>query len=278
MFLSSPQLFGKTRIISGGGGLEPETIAWIAAVVGDGGTVSSTQETRINNLVVAGKAHAWFAKSDRISIAAGESSRQQMLRCLKTASAFAETGGTGAMAAAGYTSDGASYIESNYIPSSGGGNMTQDSAFIAAYIQTSRAGSGVKMAMGALSGAFAQNLYFRPYNGSNLFEGGVNDATFATQANAGSQGFFLMSRTNGTQWTWYKNDLGAQSTESANSTGLPTVEIFFAAGDDGVTPGLNVSDDQMSCWVFGGGLDATEAANLMGDINAYMTAWGVSVY
>jgi len=268
---------GIIRPPSSGGGEDAATTAWVNAVVGDGGTVSANQRTRINNLIVALKGHGLWTKLDRISTAgSGDGSLEQLRRCLKSTSLFTSVSGNGSVAVGGYTGDGSSYIATGFIPSSAGGSYAQNSASYGVYNRTNRAGDG-SSPIGAYDGANV--AYMRPKeSSSDKFECYLNDAGvgFSFTTTTDSRGLFVVSRTSSAEKVSYVNGGGSPNIITASSSGNISVEFYFSGLNFNGGP-LSRTTDQQAFWFIGGGLDATDVSNLYTDVQAYMTAWGINV-
>ena len=126
-FYSMPQVGGKAGTVIAPG-LDTATQAWITA----SGVVSPTQQTRVNDLIVAMKGGTYgnyFTLMDRMWLFAGESNSTQARTDLKTATTLMTNINGVVLSASGYTGDaGSKYLDTGYIPSVHGSNYTQDSA------------------------------------------------------------------------------------------------------------------------------------------------------
>jgi len=269
MPLLLPPLFYQPRgaLDPAAGGLDPDTTAWINEVVADGGAVSGTQQTRVNDLIVALKGHSLFTTIDRLWLLGGESDASQAKIDIVNLGTNT-VNGTIALAAAGYLSDGTTgFLHSNFTPSTAGGNYAQNSASLGAYAQTNPADSGVPI--GASTGA---SFYYIQ-----------QAATFATELNAATfpaisittNGNWTSSRVASTQFVAYRNG-AAQATLTSTSVGLGAQPIYICADNNNGTAS-NFCNARISAGWIAGGWDATQNANFHTDLQAYMTAWGINV-
>src|SRR5215831_13637080 len=91
------------------------TLAWVAAVVGDGGTVSATEKGYVDTLIVGLRADGLFSKLDRLWLLASENTHQAKIDIIALQS-FTLTGSPTFAANAGYTGVGDTGIDTNFIP------------------------------------------------------------------------------------------------------------------------------------------------------------------
>ena len=133
-----------TPFISGGS--DPATTAWVAEVVTRGGTVSGTQTTRVNNLVLCLKTGATnlFAISDRLMLMASENTQQAttdlIVPSATQATSTATFNAVGGTAPFGYAGNGTStFMDTKWIPSTGT-NCTVNSCTLMLYDGTAAGG------------------------------------------------------------------------------------------------------------------------------------------
>lgn len=267
--LFSPQLLARKRPTVITTGLDSSTTTWINAVVADGGSVSATQQTRVDNLIKGLKTDSLFTIIDRIWLFGGESeTHQAKIDIINLVTNTAN--GSIALSAAGYLSNGLTgYIDTGFVPNAGGHQYVQDSAAIGAYIQTGASDSGV--AIGANSGG---TLY------SYIQQVG----TFAAELNAGNFPNFSIT-TNG-DWsivraaagsvTTYRN--GGSATNISDASGGLGSQSIFVCAQNNLGIAANFCSSKISAAWIGSGLNATQITNLAGRLNTYMTAWGINVY
>lgn len=261
-----------------GSGVDPATTAWANAVVGAGGAVSATQKGRVDTLIRAGKAHGWFATLDRFWIHGGESDAKQATIDIVNLGTLTIHGSL-TLAAGGYTGDASTgYADTNFNPSTAGGNFAQNSALLATYIRNSR----TTQQNWAALGNFITNdtrLMVLQAGGPGGFLYSVNEAAAAFDATqTQAQGSWSITRTASNLQSAYKNSSSSAFTTTSNaSTALNNGNIFLFAFNNGGSPSA-FSGDQHLASVIGGALTGAQAAQLQTDLNAYATAWGLNVY
>ena len=171
------------------------TTAWVSAVTTAGGTVSATQEGRVNNLITGLKTDGIWSSLDRLWLYAGESSAQQAaidIRSLATSTVH----GTLTLSAGGYTGDGTSgYIDTGFNPTTAGGNFSASAGSIGVYDRsnfTSNAYGG--NLMGQYNGSNDVGVY--PWTGQPGVQYNLNDQSYNNYQGPGdttTKGFWLVN-------------------------------------------------------------------------------------
>lgn len=249
---------------------DPATTAWVNAVIADGGSVSATQQTNVNALIVALKGHGIWTLLDRLWLYGGESDTHQakidIVNLQSHTITVAPTFGAG-----GYTGNAVDqFINTNFVPSAGGSLFIQDSASFGGYIRTNRAVQDYDL-MGTLGGGHICELL--PFGGTSRCD--INWDGFDTFTSTASQGFWHLNRS-GASATQVYYDGGALTTGNPTSQGLPNLAFFVLGRNLG--GGINrPSADQIAAVFIGGSMTAAQAANFNTDIEAYMDAWGIGV-
>lgn len=177
----------------------------------------------------------------------------------------------------GYAGDGAaSYIDTNFTPSTAGGNFTQDSASIGVYGRTNRTTDALTDAFGCQNVGATSNIEMIAVVGGNQLSPMLNDATGgANFANSTARGMYVFSRTGSANFALHKNG-ASMGTMTATSVALPDRAIFVGGRNVGYFN--RGTTDQHSAWFIGGGLTATQMTKIASRINTYMTALGTNVY
>ncbi len=262
--------------VAAGASYDTATTAWINAVVSAGGTVSDTQKSRVDALIVGLKADGLFTILDRLWLFGGESVVQQAtidIIALESNSLV----NAPPLSAGGYTGNSSNRaINTNFIPPSAGGNfVSQGSSF---GFSTSTTGSGGdNTAHGCFDGANCLcdiNLISGANAICRLNRSGGNSVG---AANSDRKGIWIGVSSGASAQEFYRNgslfaSSGAQAAEAI--TNLPAV--YFLARNDNGTPSSHNSD-LVSTGFIGGELDATQAANLTTHIETYLDAWGIGV-
>lgn len=264
-------------VVAGGAGSseETETTSWVAAVVGDGGSVSSTQRTRVNTLIVDLKAASLWTGLRRLWLYAGESSASQAKIDIKNLSSHSVTSAP-VLAAGGYTGDAVDdFINTNFNIRNDWPNT--DNASFGAYVRTNRTTQEVKTSMGCAIVAIVCQLNPCTFQGGGGCNYQINSGAGNTwNSGTTAQGFWTVSRTSSTAVELYRN--GSSVETVSQSSGTPDNGTMYVLASNGGGVGGNFSDDQHSAVFIADGLNDTQAAALSTALNTYMTAWSVNVY
>lgn len=255
-------------------GLEAETTAWVAAVVGDGGTVSDQRKTLVNALIVSLKADGIFSKLDRLWLFAAENSQSALRDIVAAAQATAVNSPTFA-ADEGYLAAAAStqHVDTNYNPTTDAINYSQDSAHLSAWSNDDEAGSGNS---GAMIGYANANIY-ATYGGDGNVYGRINDSPDSGSQGAPATriGLWHVNRS-GASATQIYQDGALYSSPNATSGSLFDLTFFVCAHHDSTTGNpINPSPHVISSASIGGSLNSTEAADFYTHLQTYMTAVGL---
>ncbi len=258
-------------------GLDAATTAWINAVVAAGGTVSATQQSRVDALIIGLKADSLWTGIDRLWLFAGESVIQQAgidIKNLGTHTIY----GTLPLDVHGYGGfGGGGVIDSLLVPSAGGIGYVQDSACYGGY-QTVYNDDGTEQ-MGCAIGV---NNYAITQVSINQFQFRINSSTRhdATLSGTDSLGMWIFTRTGANSVAAYRNGSSVYTNNADASSSVPTGSLGIFDRHDGA--GNNFSGGgtlcKYACWFMGAGLTATPAANFSSRLNTYATAWGVNTY
>ncbi len=260
---------------------QPETAAWVAAVVGDGGTVSAGRETLVNDLITGLKADGVWSKLDRLWLFAAENS-QSALRDLVAASAATLGSGSPAFSADdGYTGSATEsdkkYIDTNFNPASAGGNYTQNSAMFGVWAITTGSGGANQQRHGWLDAGATKGSYISVHQtGGNTVAANINGAFDNTTTSATAAKFAAGNRSAAGAIEVYGD--GAQlATNTTASTTLVGAGNFWVLGRNfvGNANPNQPSDEQVAACVIGGSLSSTDHGNLWSRLRTYMTAVGV---
>lgn len=255
-------------------GFDSVTVAWVNAVIANGGTVSAARKTLVNNLVVGLRADGLLSKLDRLWLLAAENSQSaltdlvgQSLSSVVLAPTFTVN--------RGYTFDGATnYINTFFRVDVGTPFYSLNSAHVSAYCLTINTGADNQAMIGAtgngnaglVSNVGAALQFHCQINGTPDLNGG-NTAIF---------GMAIISRTASNARSLYQNGHVVAS-DSAASVGIPTVQTFYiGANDDGISNEYGAN--QIAAASIGSGLSDSDAAALTSRINIYMTAIGANVF
>lgn len=256
-----------------------ETLAWRAAVIGDGGAVSNQRLLRVDKLISTLKGGGIWDKFDRLHLFDAENS-QQALRDIRAAALATANGSPTFTADRGYTGVANSttvYIDSGFNPTSGSPNYTQNSAHISMWsntnVQSSNGGCGIGMDVvaGAQSNIFPKfsdgNMYFRindPFAGAS---GGI--------ANANSLGHYLANRSGASAQQGYRNAVD-QGVVAVTSAAITNGNFGILADRDGLGSYKLGDEHQNSGVSIGGSLTPGEVVVFYNALRIEKSAAGVS--
>jgi hypothetical protein len=143
MFPLVPRSTNVAALTAGGGGTDADALAWQAAVVGAGGTVSGTQLGYVSTLTAGLKADGSWAKLDRLWLYAAENATQASIDLVTRAAHTLHSSPT-FTANTGYQGDGiAAWIDTGYRPEvTSPTNYIQNSASFGCWVVVGGASSG----------------------------------------------------------------------------------------------------------------------------------------
>jgi len=174
----------------------------------------------------------------------------------------------------GYTSDGTtSYLDSNFTPSTAGGNFQQNSLSLGAWGRT--VGNTGKTC-GANTGGTG-SAFIRPFNGagSSDFNSVANAAISDTTAGQGGTGLAAGARAASGTHRQYRNGSLVASPARA-STANAAAKLFFCASSDNTNAVNLPSTSQIAAGFAGGNLTDAEMTSLYSIINTYLTQIGAA--
>lgn len=255
------------------GAYDASTTAWVNAVVAAGGTVSDTQKTRVDALIVGLKADSLWTLLDAMWIPAGELVSQQALIDIKSLTSATAVGSPG-LAAGGYVGNGSSaYINTNFTAYS---NFTQNSCAFGYYNTTVNATAEASVTMGFFGSAVLSFISSR-YGGTDAL-GACNRLSASVLTNTNRQGFYVVTGPSVSVHRMYKD---GNTTPGFDNTATgevpPSIPFFILARNDGGTPSNYSTVDRVGLSFISAGLSAAQQASLFTRIEAYMDAWGVGV-
>lgn len=258
-----------------GGSLDVSTTAWVAAVVTAGGTVSGTQQTRVDTLIKALKAHSLFSIQDRIWLHASENAKQATIDIVNLGVASV-VGAPVFTASQGYTGTGSAsdYLNSGYAGTTGP-NFTQNSASVSSYVRTSGGFGSCSIGVHDASGYQVDlQTYFNALNYD------INNTNFDnTTANTDEQGFWTISRTGASSLAVYKNSNSTPFISNTTpSVALSPFNMFLLARNQNNTDVDSVGSSQIAITTIGAGMSAADTAQFQTDLNDYMKSLTTNVY
>ncbi len=253
------------------------TLAWVAAVIANGGTVSDARKILVDALIVGLKGDGVWTKLDRLWLFAAENTASALTDIVADQLATSHGSTISFTIDRGYQGTSSSsdndYIDSGFNPTTAGSpKFIQDSAMLAAWSGTNSATTN-DFLVGNLVDFTCQidpreadnKGYFDINSGSSFGFNviGVTDSTgwWAGDRNAASGTGCLLGYQNGSQ----------VATGSTASTTPTNSNIIFMGSQ------ASYRSSRQSCaGAIGGHLTGTDHANLYTRLRTYMTAVGVS--
>jgi hypothetical protein len=240
--------------------IDPDSAAYFARVTAAGGTLSATEQTAVNTLVVQMKADGTWTPMKAIypMVGASAAACAQNLKSSSFTGSFS-TGWT--FSSTGATPNGTSaYFDTNFNQS---GNLTASNNHISVYSRTDANGS---LSYNTQDCGITNNV---SYSFQVLISRGQNLATselgsqIVQVSNTDSRGYFLGTSTSSTSAKLYKNGSTIGSSTTSQTRAMFANNIYFGASNES-TSNLPVwfSPRQNAFASIGDGLDDTQAASL----------------
>jgi hypothetical protein len=244
---------------------DPDAAAFFARVTAAGGTLSATEQTAVNTLVVQMKADGTWTPMKAIYPMVGASAAA-CAQNLKSSS-FTGTFTSGwTFASTGVTPNGTSaYMNTGFTPST---SLTLNSGHLSFYSRTNNT-TGIDD-IGAYQGAFDLiNMRLIINLGGTLYCD-LNNGTTAriAVANANSLGFYQGSRTSSTAFKVFKNNTTLGTNTNLNTGTQPAIPIYIGAAN---TTSPNYSNRQCAFSSIGDGLTDTQASDFYTAVQAFQT-------
>ena len=250
-------------------GFDADAQAFFNRVTTAGGTLSATEKTAVNQLVLDLKSYSIWSKMKAIYPMVGASAAA-CAQNLKSSS-FTGTFTSGwTFASTGATPNGTSaYFDTNYSPSV---NSTITDNHFMLYLPSVSIPSGYTCDLGAFSASytdrFGTGYYQNPSLDTTNFD--VRKRTTVSNSLIGS-GFILYSRsaTNSAK-IYFNNSLVATDTSTTLSYGFPNITVYLGALHLGTTA-ISYSDRRNAFASMGDSLTDTQASNFYTAVQAFQT-------
>ncbi len=244
-------------------GVDPDAAAFFARVTAAGGTLTTTEQTAINTLVVQMKADGTWTLMKAIYPMVGASAAA-CAQNLKSSS-FTGTFTSGwTFASTGAKPNGTSdYMDTGFEPSA---NLTANNSSIGYYGGTS--GTSTRCALGAGGGGSYFEIY-PAYPALGLF-GDIFDGSNTNTTNLSADGFIFAYRNSSS--TQKKHSIRGTITTKTESTGAGTISsnvVLGARNNNGVFQ--DYSNFQQRFAFMGDGLTDTQASNFYTAVQAFQT-------
>jgi hypothetical protein len=247
--------------IASGPSYDADAQAFFDRVTVAGGSLSLTEKTATNQLVLDMKSAGIWSSMKAIYPMVGASA-EACAQNLKSSS-FTGTFTSGwTFASTGATPNGTSaYMDSGIVSST---QLILNSSHLSYYSRTTS--NGVEVEIGNFSGANGSLIEIRT-SGVSYYR--INQTTDISHSDTDSKGFYIANRTASNIVNAFKN-----ATKTINSTvvssALPTNSIFIGAVNISGAP-LYLSTKQCAFASIGDGLTDTEASNFYTAVQAFQT-------
>jgi hypothetical protein len=252
-----PSFFG----FQDAGKIDLDYLAFYARVLAAGGSLTTTEQTATQQLVVDLKGYSIWTKMKAIYPMVGASAAA-CAQNLKS-STFTGTFTSGwTFASTGVTPNGTSaYMDTTLIPSL---SLSQNSTHISVYSRTNN--TLFEIEMGSISGGL--QLYAMYYYSPNRFHA-VNNSGFPTPNLSNTISLLIENRRSPVQIQTYKSGI-LEVTNSVNSNPGPNLPIYVGASNFNSSL-LSPSTKEISFASIGDGLTDTEASNFYTAVQAFQT-------
>ncbi len=246
-----------------------EAVAFLARTSGLDASHTSNYCTLINGLVADG---VW-AKLDVLVIFATQDATTARLNLIQNSANPTLVSTPTFTADRGYAGNGTTtYLNSQFNPSTFGGQFTQNSASLAVWDRTIGAAAGLFAQMGATDGSTNTDFFIRLTG--DLADFRMNAAIGATYpTNTTTDGFFVGNRSSSTAVQQYRNG-AAMTAIGAVTSGAPPNLNFFVCGRNNSAAFDRGTTDQIAAYAIGGSLSSTDVTNFYNRMQTYMTAVG----
>lgn len=247
---------------------DPDALAFFARVTTAGGTLSNTEKTAVNQLVLDMKSYGiWTAmKAIYPMVGASAAACAQNLKSSSFTGSFS-SGWT--FASTGITPNGTSaYMDTTIAPSS---NLTSGNTHASVYITTNTS-AGAKQELGSIDTPTSGGEYsiITKFTGNLAYPiiASFINTFFPTYSNTNSQGFWVVNRENTTNIQYYNRN--TKVIDTAQTNGMATRSIYVGARNNNGSAD-RFSDRENAFVSIGDGLTNTQASNFYTAVQAFQT-------
>ena len=241
---------------------DADAVAFFGRVTTAGGSLTNTEQSAVNTLVVDMKAAGIWSGMKAIYPMVGASAAA-CAQNLKSSS-FTGTFTSGwTFASTGVTGNGTSaYMDTGLIPSV---NLSLNSSHIAIYHNQSTAGG---VSIGSSNNSYARGIYISPrFPSLNEAYIRINDSTGISASSSDASGFWIASRTASNVIKVFKQNVTFIS-GTTTSSALSTRSIYVGGGNLQI---IEFSPLQITIASIGDGLTDTQAGNFYTAVQAFQT-------
>jgi hypothetical protein len=254
--------------------VDPDAAAFFARVTAAGGTLSATEQTAVNTLVVQMKADGTWTPMKAIYPMVGASAAA-CAQNLKSSS-FTGTFSSGwTFASTGVTPNGTSaFFNTTLTPSI---SLAANNIHLSYYSRTNSAVSSSSTMGSDGGGDYCRLIIRRPGDqGFNLIGNTTKGLTICTVTD--SRGLFIANAPNSTTRDLYKNSSAlTPTTQSGLGTNGATIFPIYLGAYNGLGTALEFDNKQCAFSSIGDGLTGTQIANLYTAVQAFQTTLGRQV-
>lgn len=255
---------------SGASSFDSNAIAWRAAVVAAGGSVSDARLSLVSTLIAGLKTDSLWTKIDNLFLFAAENSQSALIdiKSLRQATSTATF-----TANQGYAGNGSTtFVDTTYNPSTMASSYLLNSAHVMVYDRTARTDNAAVMSAGGFDGTNYAVIFPRYIT---LSGGVLNDATGTNAVSpANASGIWIFSRTSSVQSDMYRAGSNvAPGAGTDTSAAVPNISLYVGGRNASGSLAL-ATTDQHGAFGAGAGLNSTEAGNYNTRLQTYMTAVG----
>jgi hypothetical protein len=249
------------------GFVDPDALAFFARVTAAGGTLSATEQTAVNTLVVQMKADGTWAPCKVIYPMVGASAAA-CAQNLKSSSFTGSFFGGWTFASTGVTGNGTNgFMTTNFAPAS---NLTLSSGHDSVYLRTNLPISS-QVAFGVEQIA-NQRMVLYPYAFnigwiSDLYDNATSRLISSTGP---STGFVLGSRASASSHKLFRNAVQLAASTLATTGTLPTLN-YYLGGYNVNGSGNFYSTNEIAFFSLGDGLSDTQSNNYYTAVQAFQT-------
>jgi hypothetical protein len=266
--LFGDKLFAGQLPINLGNNLDPDAAAFFQRVSAAGGTLSATEQTAVNQLVLDMKDDGLWSSMKAIypMVGASAAACSQNLKSSSFTGSFT-SGWT--FASTGVTPNGTSaYMDMNLIPN----NVlsSANSTHISYYSRTLTSTNG-GIEIGVWDSGFVNGIQFgvnRLGVGTYVILNTASATQLVVSPTQDSTGFFYVSRTADNLLKYFKNNSLVGTDNISRTTGLSINNVFLAAGNDFGTAS-KFSNKQCAFASIGDGLTDDEADDFYTAVQAF---------
>ena len=243
---------------------DADALAFFSRVTTAGGSLSTTEKSAVNQLVLDLKSYSIWTKMKAIYPMVGASAAACAQNLVSSSFTGTFNGGW-TYASTGVTPNGTSgYMNTGLVPN---GNLSLNSTHISAYVRNNTATGG---AIGSSDDNLSNGLYLNMRYINNTHYTRLNSNSGGGQANTAAAGFWVASRISSTQFKVFKSNT-TFATENINSSALNSNNMYVLAMNL-ANLGIEYSNREIAFASIGDGLSDTEASNFYTAVNSFQVS------